>query len=211
MPNQDYQRAVLRAVAVSTARGKRPGRSVVLNAASAALNISDRTGLTTALDQLVAANMVADRRGRLLITESGKEADDGLSPDAEKRLADHLMVSFKDVPEGLDQEQTETLFMVAVAEHHHRMIGVASIAQAFNESIAQAQQRVDALVDGGYLEPDAFDHRFGVPVTVYSLTRAGKFELRRGDLRMDSIRYPEAQSERARELIEVMAGVLSDE
>lgn len=211
MLNQDYLRAVLRAVAVSTDRGKRPARSVVLNAASAALNLSDRTGLDTALEQLIATGMVGERNGRLVLTEKGRGSDSSLEADADKRLADHLSVTFKTAAEGLDQDQQETLFLVAVADHHRRMIGVHSIALARDESITAAQNLLDGLVEGGYLDPVTINHHYGAPIAVYGLTRAGKFELRRGELRMDSIRYPSAQSPRARELILTMDTVLSDD
>lgn len=214
MPSQEYLRAVLRAVAVSTAKGKRPGRSVVLNAAAAALNISDRSGLSLALDELIEEGLVADRKSRLLLTEAGQDADTGLDPDAEKRMADHLAVTFKDNPDALDQDQQEILFLIAVADHFRRAVGIYTLAQAFNESIDRAQDRVDALVEGGYLVPHQIPLRGQLeiePVTTYALTRAGQFELRRGDLRRDSIRYPEAQSERAKELVQIMSEVLSDE
>lgn len=207
----DYRKALLRAVITAGDKGKKPAHGPIINAAAAGLNISDRQGLTDVLDKLVDDGLVADKKGRLSITESGLEADSGLHPDQDKRLSAHLSVTFKEQhPSGLAETDLEILFVIAVAEHHRQMVGSHTISQVFHESIEQTEQRVDGLVEGGYLETVQFPTG-GEPVTVYGLTKAGKFELRRGPLRADSIRYPESQSERARELVSLMGEMLGDE
>jgi hypothetical protein len=206
-----YRKALLRAVITAGDKGKKPAHGPVINAAAAGLNISDRQGLTDALDKLLDDGLVADKKNRLSITESGLEADSTLDPDQDKRLVAHLSVTFKEQhPSGLAEVDLEILFVIAVAEHHRQMVGSHTISQVFDESIDQAQQQMDALVEGGYLESIQFDTGAD-PVTVYGLTKAGKFELRRGPLRADSIRYPESQSDRARELTSLMEEMLGDE
>lgn len=204
---QDYQRAILRAIATAGSKGKRPARIVVLNAAAAALGVADRDGLSTTLSHLEEVGFVAERDDRrLMLTVTGENVDSELSPEQRTRLTDFLAVAHKAQVEALDRRQLEVLYLVAVAEHHGVQIGASTVGEVLNIASGVASSELTSLTEQGHLVE--------VPVRrgieVYNLTKSGRFALRRGEFRVESIRYPESRSERAQELISSLMEAMGD-
>lgn len=203
---QDYQRAIMRAIAIAGEGGKRPARLVTLNAAAAALGVTDRDGLALALDQLLESGLVADQDHRLMLTAAGEGVESELSPDQVNRLRTFVRVAHKVEPDGLTANRKEILFLVAVGEHHGVRIGASTVGEVLNISSIDASAELTSLATEGYLDETVI----GQGVSVYSLSKSGRFELRRGDFRIESIRYPQAQTARARELIDIMGEVIGE-
>lgn len=205
----EYHRAILRVIQTAAERwGKRPARKVVLDATVAALLGSDHTQAGICLDQLVVTGFVAERDGRYSLTPTGEQHAEEAPADQERRIGAYLGVSFKAPSDGLTEQQREILFLVGAAEHYGFRLGANAVGEALQLSTRVASVLLAAMTVEGYLERVQIQPQITVPV--YSLTKAGRFELRRGPLRLDSVKYPASRSERATELVELVRELIEE-